>query len=601
MPKIKFSHSKKTVMETTENLTEIFGTVYKQNGICWVKPCDKNRQPYLLGTIKNLHNNDLVEIMPTNNRRSNEAELIKNYGTFSLSLLDEILVTKKYKIPETFDEATLLECKNFDDFNQTKRTDLCSLPFVTIDGDDSKDFDDAVYATSTDFGFKIIVAIADVAFYVKPHSRLDTEAYKRGNSVYLPQRVIPMLPEILSNDLCSLNPKVKRPVIACFMEIDKHGNLLNYRFERAIIKSVARLTYKEVDNAFYGQFNSLTKQIFTTVINPLYQAYFALEKARKSRGTLEIEGCEVKIKFSKNGEICNIEKRQNLTSNKLIEEFMIAANVAAANFISNFKTPIMYRIHEKPLEEKLQELKPLLNDLKLRLPEYSALLPKHLNKIIEICRQKNNSHGIDDLVLRLQCQAKYSPHNCGHFGLNLKKYVHFTSPIRRYSDLIIHRLIIFACNMEKDTKILSLKAMEETAEHLCTTERTAVAIERDITARYISSYLKPLTGAEFELKISGLSNAGIFVRIEELGAEGLIPMRTLPRDFYQLLDADTTLRGVETKLKFRLGDNITARLTEAEPVTGGLIFAYLPDRMPETKNKKTKKTKHKKRSKCSKK
>lgn len=610
MPKIRFSSSSKRSPDVrTSETSTVFGTVFRQNGQCWVMPCDKERRPYLLGAAKNFRNNDLVEIEPESGSKTPAAKPVKNYGSFSMGLLNEILVTRKYKIPCVFDDRILKECRHFADFDDVPRTDLTALPFVTIDGDDSRDFDDAVYAKRTDDGFELIVAIADVSFYVRPGSRLDAEAYKRGNSVYLPQQVIPMLPEILSNDLCSLNPKVRRPAVACFIKIDTEGSIKSARFERAVVKSAARLTYKEVEDAIHGQYSANIKKIFTIAVQPLYEAYFALDKARTRRGALNIETDEIKIKFSKNGEIAGIEKQQNFTAGKIIEEFMIAANTAAADFLSASKNPVMYRIHDKPREEKLADIKPLLASLKLKLPPYPSLQPRHFNKILDICRKKNIGGGIDSLILRLQCQARYSPDNCGHFGLNLKKYVHFTSPIRRYADLLVHRAIADACKFENaEYAALSPAAAQQTAEHLCETERTAAAAERDITARYLSLYLKPLTGTEFELKISGLSNAGIFVRLGSVGAEGLIPMRTLPRDYYQLLDADSCLRGVETKLKFRLGDTITARLSEAEPVSGGLIFAWLPDKMPtpahpskkKRQSAKSQKTTPK-RSKCSKK
>ena len=301
-----------------------------------------------------------------------------------------------------------------------------------------------------------------------------------------------------------------------------------------------------------------------------------------------------------------VEKQESLTSNKIIEEFMIAANVAAARCLIAAKAMTMFRVHDTPPEEKLKEIKPLLENLKLKLPEYKALKPQHFNKILDLCKQKNFGFGMDDLILRLQCQAQYSPQNIGHFGLGLKEYVHFTSPIRRYADLLIHRALINACKLGKDKEEMpSERAFAETAEHLCSTERNAAAAERDITARYLSVYLKPLVGTQFDVKISGLTNAGIFVRIPSLGAEGLIPMRSLPNDYYQVLDAGSCLRGVETKLKFRLGQSIEAVLSEAAPISGGLIFQYIPDKQSkeslrksaEKKAKKEKKTKNNKKEK----
>ncbi len=583
---------------STYSPDSIFGIVERQNHQCWVAPSERGAKPYLLDENKTLKNGDLVEIEANADRRTPHAKLIKNYGPFNMNKLSEILISQKYKLPHIFDADILKECQNLPEFSTKGRANLTHLPFVTIDGDDSKDFDDAVYATRFDKGFHLAVAIADVAYYVRPHSALDREAALRGNSVYLPQTVIPMLPEILSNELCSLNPEQKRLALVCLMDIDLNGNLIDWHFERAVIKSAARLTYRQVERAIGGEFDATTKKLFTKVIQPLYEAYFALDKARKKRGALEIETTEVKIRFDKFGNVAAIEKQQSLTSNKIIEEFMIAANVAAARCLLKAKALTMFRVHDTPPEDKLKEIKPLLANLKLKLPDYKALKPQHFNHILELCKQKNYGLGIDELILRLQCQAQYSPNNIGHFGLGLKEYVHFTSPIRRYADLLIHRALINACRLSSTLEEMpSERAFAETAEHLCQTERNAAAAERDITARYISSYLQPLAGTEFEVKISGLTNAGIFVRIESLGAEGLIPMRTLPDDYYQLLDAGSCLRGVDTKLKFRLGQTINAVLAEAAPTSGGLTFHYLPDKTTVFSHLSKNKSKDKKKNK----
>ncbi len=580
----------------SENL---FGIVKRQNHICWVTPIEKGAKPIRLGDNKSLKNDDFAEFSVTGNGAARQASLVRNLGPFNMEKLNEVLITQKYKLPNAFAREVINECQKFPDFADSKRLNLCDLPFVTIDGDDSKDFDDAVYACRTDSGFGLIVAIADVSFYVRSGSALDREASRRGNSVYLPQTVIPMLPEVLCNDLCSLNPQVRRPALACFMQIDHAGNLLDWDFRRVVIKSAARLTYKETAAALNGEFNTRTKKIFKTAITPLYEAYLALEQARKNRGALELETTEVKIRLDKNGDVAAVEKQESLVSHKMIEEFMIAANVAAARRLQLSTQPTMYRVHDRPPEEKLKEIKPLLDSLKLKLPNAPALKPEHLNRLIRLCRQKNHGGGIDDLVLRLQCQAQYSPQNIGHFGLGLKEYVHFTSPIRRYADLLIHRALINACGLSATQEELpSKRAFAETAEHLCSSERTAATAERDLTARYLSLYLKPLTGTEFEVKISGLTNAGIFVRIENLGAEGLIPMRSLPKDYYVLLDAGSCLKGTANKLKFRFGQTLSAVLCEAAPESGGLIFRYVgkdddqeEDRADRKKTQKNKKKK----------
>lgn len=568
-------------------LKSIFGTVEKSSNFWLFQSTDRSERPFVIGEQKDLRNGDFVELDIQGKGSSKEFVIVKNHGEFSIEKLNEVIVREKYGIPYKFGTDVAKECKSLPNFAQEERVDLCTIPFVTIDGDDSKDFDDAVYAKRTDDGFEIMVAIADVSFYVRSDTALDKEAYLRGNSVYLPQMVIPMLPEILSNDLCSLNPKVKRPALVCFMNIDKSGTVVDYRFEKAVIKSAARLTYKEVNNAIDGQFNEQTKKIWTSVLQPIYEAYFALNKARMRRGALNIEGREVKIKFDKAGHILSIYKYEVLTSHKIIEEFMVTANVAAAMFLGKHKIVSPYRIHDKPLEEKLADIKPVLKQLHLRLPDYGALKPEHLNKLLNICHTKQICYGIDDMVLRLQCQAKYNPKNIGHFGLGLTQYVHFTSPIRRYADLLVHRGILEALKIgnQAPTKLAN---MELICEHISSTERRAVNAERDVTARYIAMYLKPMVGMEFELKISGFNNAGIFVNIPSLGADGLIPMRSLPSDYYQLMPANSGLKGRRNRLEFSLGEDIKATLKEATPITGGLIFNYIPLKVMETKQKKTK-------------
>ncbi len=560
---------------------KIYGIIEKKDGKFFLRSSEKNaRMTYLLDTIGKAKEGDFVSVMLSGERKFKEARILKNFGSFNLSKASSVLILEKYGISDVFSDEVLKEAEHSSEFSKHGREDITNLPLVTIDGDDSKDFDDAVFAEKTEDGFNLVVAIADVAFYVPYFSELDREAYKRGNSVYLPNMVIPMLPEKLSNDLCSLRPKEERACLACFMKIDKDGNLKSYDFKRAVMKSVARLTYREVQNAIDGKFNNNTVGIFKTVIQPLYEAYFALDKARKKRGALEIEPHEITVKVDKDGNVKSVEKTEDFISCKIIEEFMIAANVAAARALKKTKLPVMYRVHEKPLEEKLKELEPLLFDLHMKLPDYPALKPEHLNKIMESCRSKEYGAGISDLILRLQCQAKYSPYNIGHFGLALKDYVHFTSPIRRYSDLLVHRALIKAYKMPENGALddgATEKLFEEIGEHLCVTERRAVNAERDMVSRFLSSYLEPSVGGDFDVKISGLTTAGIFVQIENLGAEGLIPMRSLPDDNYALEAGGCRLRGEINDRCFVFGEGVKARLLEASPITGGLIFKFVDE------------------------
>lgn len=560
---------------------KIFGVVERRGNEYYLRPSQKNaRLDYLLDDIGKCRDGDFVAAMLIGERKFKQARIFKNYGPFDLNKAVSCLVLDKYGIGCDFPEAVGKETARCPKFSKKGRADLTSVPLVTIDGDDSKDFDDAVYAERTASGFNLIVAIADVAFYVRPGSALDREAYRRGNSVYLPNMVVPMLPEKLSNGLCSLKPKVERAAIACFMKIDRSGNLKSYEFKRAVIKSAARLTYREVQDAFDGRFNAQTSGLFTTVIQPLYEAYFALDKARKKRGALELDVPEVKIKVGKDGLIQSVSKAEHYASHSLVEEFMINANVAAARVLAAQNLPVMYRVHEKPLKEKLDEIEPLLRSLRLKLPEQPALKPAHFNRLLEACAGKGWSAGIGNLILRLQAQARYSPEHLGHFGLGLADYAHFTSPIRRYADLLIHRALIKAYNMPdggglEDNADRGL--FEQIGEHISATERQAVCAERETVARFLSAYMQPALGSDFDVKISGLTSAGIFAAVESLGAEGLIPIRTLPDDDYQLRNCGFELFGTRSGRTFMFGDVIRARLTEASPVTGGLIFKYVDE------------------------
>ncbi|MDD4557002.1 MAG: VacB/RNase II family 3'-5' exoribonuclease [Alphaproteobacteria bacterium] len=513
--------------------------------------------------------------------KAKQFRILKSYGKFDLNKATASLILEKYDIPVEFSEGVVKELKTLPKFDKKQRIDLTSVPFVTIDGEDSKDFDDAVYAEKVSGGFKIMVAIADVAFYVRPFSELDRQAYKRGNSVYLPNMVVPMLPEILSNDLCSLRPKEERASLVCEMKIDNDGNVIHYDFKRAVIKSAARLTYKEVQEAIDGKYSANIMDVFKTCVQPVYEAYFAFDKARKARGALELVSNEIKIKIDKFGNVSKIEKFEQLTAHKIIEEFMVAANVCAAKALKKAKLPVMYRIHESPLEEKVKDIKPLLMDLCLKLPDAAALRPQHFNRILEECEKKGYSSGISDLILRLQCQAKYSPTNMGHFGLGLEDYAHFTSPIRRYSDLLIHRALIKAYQMGDGGELeesATFDTFKEIGDYISSTERKAVNAERELISRFLASYLTPSVGQDFEVVISGVSLAGVFVRIDSIGSEGLIPMRSLPSDMYEISAANVGLKGTRTGRDFMMGDKIIARLMEASPVNGGTIFKFVDEK-----------------------
>ncbi len=556
-----------------------YGVLENRDGKYYLVSAEKSQHmDYLVDRPGNAQSGDFVSFILEGERRYKQVRLIQNFGKFDLNKATAGLVLEKYDIPSVFDDKIGKELKKLPGFDKKMREDLTQLPLVTIDGEDSKDFDDAVFARETEGGFELVVAIADVSFYVRDGSELEREAYKRGNSVYLPNMVVPMLPEKLSNDLCSLRPNEERACVACLMKIDNDGNIEDYQFVRGVMKSAARLTYPEVQKALDGEKSVNIAPVYNKVIEPLYHVYKALARAREKRGALELETDEIKIKIGKNGEISSIAKEEIYTSNKIIEECMIAANVAAALALKKSRLPVMYRVHDKPKPEKLEDAKPLLEELHMKLPDAPALRPSHFNRLISLCAAKGYAQGIGDMILRMQSQAQYSPENIGHFGLGLKDYVHFTSPIRRYADLLIHRALIKAFKMQDgggldDTATVS--QFEDIGAHISETERKAVNAERDLTARFVSAYLQPALGVDFEVKVVGIANAGMFVRIESLGAEGLIPLSSMPDDNYNLVNGNMRLEGEFSGLSFNFGDKIRARLVEASPISGGLIFKYL--------------------------
>ncbi len=567
---------------------QIKGIVKFDDNIAYLIPSEKSiRSTFIIPKEyrNKAKNNDFVVCdikNPNSRKRTKIAKVVKNFGKFNITKNASTIAIDKFEIPHTFPKAVILELNETDKFNKKNRFDLSKLPFVTIDGEDARDFDDAIYAVPDISkhnigGYKIIIAIADVAFYVREETALDNEAYKRGNSVYFPDMVIPMLPEKLSNDLCSLRPHQIRPTISAHITIDKLGNILEYNFNRSFIRSEHRLTYTQVQKHIDSEYKNCDKKLASIITN-LNAAYIALDKNRELRKTLDLDVSEIKIYLDKFGNIGSISPKERLTAHKIVEEFMITANIAAAKQLQKTNQPIMYRIHDLPAEEKLEAIKPLLASFGLKLPQGSSIKPEHLNKVIKLCSQGKFSDGIKELILRLQCQAKYSPKNIGHFGLALKDYAHFTSPIRRYSDLLIHRALISGLELKDEGGFKNNEIKEEfneIGEHLCITERRAVSAERDVVDRFVSSYLKNDIDKQFTGYVAGLSDAGIFVRLPEIGADGLIPMRTLPDDDYLYENsAKLSLKGQYTDHKFTLGDSISVVLKEASEISGGLIFKY---------------------------
>jgi ribonuclease R len=529
-----------------------------------------------------------AEVLTTARAGLPEARIIERLGSADDPRAIGALAIAGHDIPVEFPAEALAQAEAATTVAAPgKREDLRALPLVTIDGDDARDFDDAVFAERDGAGWRIVVAIADVCHYVTPGSPLDRTAFHRGNSVYLPDRVVPMLPEALSNELCSLKPKVPRPVLAAFMTIDKDGRLLGHSFGRALMRSAARLTYTQVQEARDGDPDDTTGPLMETVIEPLYGAYQALAKARAKRGTLDLDIPERRVFLGPDGDVVAIRARSRFDSHRLIEEFMIAANVAAAETLEARAVPCMYRVHDRPSYEKLESLREFLDSIALSLPKGQVLQPTHFTRLLERAEETPYKQMVNDLVLRSQAQAQYSPENLGHFGLALRRYAHFTSPIRRYSDVIVHRGIIRALHLGDDgLHDAEAARLRQIGEHISLTERRAQVAERDAVDRYTALFLASRVGAEFSGRISGVSRFGLFVTLDETGADGLVPISSLGADFFEHDEPRHRLIGRRSRLAYQLGQPVQVRLAEADPVKGGLVFHVLTDRSAQAECRK---------------
>ncbi|MQX36399.1 ribonuclease R [Roseospira navarrensis] len=461
------------------------------------------------------------------------------------------------------------------------REDLRDVPLVTIDGEDARDFDDAVWAEpdpdpANPGGWHAMVAIADVAWYVRPGDALDDEALRRGNSVYFPDRVVPMLPEALSNGWCSLRPDEERGCLAVELWFDADGIKRRHRFVRGLMRSAARLTYTQVQMAVDGHPDEATGPLTDPLLTPLYGLFRALKAARDTRGSLDLDLPERRVIVAEDGTVTGIQPRARYDSHRLIEELMVAANVCAAEELERLRQPCMYRIHDEPSQEKLGALRDFLHTLDIKLSAGQVLTPHQFNRVLEKARDTEHEHLINEVVLRAQAQAEYNPENIGHFGLGLRRYAHFTSPIRRYADLLVHRALIRGLGLGAGA--LADDQAEQMAQiggHISSTERRAAAAERDAVNRFTVSFLAGQVGATFTGRVNGVTRAGLFVTLDDTGADGLIPISTLPADFYWHNEEARCLEGREHGRVYRLGQPLTVRLVEAEPISGGLLFEVL--------------------------
>ena len=515
--------------------------------------------------------------------RNQKARILERIGPEDDPKSISLVAIHTHGLPVDFSPDAIVQAERAQPAELGNREDLRAIPLVTIDGADARDFDDAVFAEpdsdhKNEGGWRIIVAIADVAWYVRPDDYLDHSARQRGNSAYFPDRVVPMLPEKLSNDLCSLRPGEDRACIAVDMCINKDGNLLSHRFVRGLMRSAARLTYDQVQAARDGIFDNKTRRLMTTVIDPLFGAYMALSRARNKRGTLDLDIPERQVLLQEDGWIERIAPRARYDSHRLIEEFMITANVAAAETLHAKKQPVMHRIHEAPNMGDMEKLRESLKALGFKLAKTGTLRPAHLAGLLAQASKTDKLQIVSDLILRAQSKAIYSPDEKGHFGLALRRYCHFTSPIRRYADLLVHRSLIRTMKFGDGGLPDGFEdKLTEVGEQISATERRAVSAERDALDRFTSAFLADRVGGTFSGRISGVTRFGLFIRLDETGADGFVPIRTLPWDHYHHDDIQQNLTGDQSGLVFSLGQSVQSKLLEVKPRTGSMIFTILVD------------------------
>ena len=551
-----------------------------------IVPIDKSGKEWMVpeAGVHGAKDGELVEAQQFGGRARMglpKAKIVDRLGDPSAPKAVSLIAIHQHGIPDNFPEDVINDADAQKPAGTKGREDWRDVPLVTIDPHDARDHDDACFAepdpdTNNKGGHIITVAIADVAHYVTPNSPLDREAWKRGNSTYFPDRVVPMLPDRLSGDLCSLHEGVPRAALAVKMRITSEGEKIGHSFHRILMKSAASLNYEEVQAAMDGATNDRVSPLLEPVIRPLYDAYRALVIAREKRQPLDLDLPERKVILSDDGKVSSVSFKDRLDAHRLIEEFMVLANVAAAETLIEKKTPLLFRVHEEPSPDKLDALRETANAAGLVLAKGQVLRTKHLNQLLQQAKGTDEAELINMSTLRSMTQAYYAPQNFGHFGLALRNYAHFTSPIRRYADLIVHRGLITAHGWGKDGLTPDMiERLEETGNHISTTERRSMVAERDTVDRYLAAYLSERMGNEFDGRISGVAKFGVFVRIDDSGADGIIPIRSLGREFFHYDAGANTLIGSDTGLTLTLGMRVTVRLTEAEPIAGGIAFELL--------------------------
>ncbi|HEX4044443.1 MAG TPA: ribonuclease R [Gammaproteobacteria bacterium] len=596
------------IVEVLErSLQRVVGRLHITAGAAYVEPANRRINNDILispQTLNGAQHGQIVvaALIPQANRSARPlGEIVEVLGNHMAPGMEISVAIHNHDLPVEWPDEVTKEAARFNEVvppeDLVDREDYQQLPFVTIDGEDAKDFDDAVYCEPRDKGgWTLYVAIADVSHYVRPGTALDKEAYKRGNSVYFPARVIPMLPEVLSNQLCSLNPHVSRLVMVCEMTIQPNGRVSRYHFTQGVINSHARLTYRQVhlimeekDKAMRERFKA-----FVPHLTHLYDLFNVLRKARQDRGAIDFDLPETKIIFGKNRKIEKIVPYERFASHRVIEECMLCANICAAKFLEKNKQPALYRVHEGPTEDKLNDLQRFLQEIGLKMPSNRAPVPGDYAHILRVIQDRPDAHMIQTILLRSMSQAIYDPDNRGHFGLAFDAYAHFTSPIRRYPDLLVHRAIKQVLSPKRRSRQEEEAALLRAGEHCSMTERRADDATNEVQDWLKCEFMMDKVGQTFTGTVSGVTNFGIFVELNDVYVEGLAHISTLPEDYYQFDPIKHMLTGRRADRSFRMGDPVKVIVARVDLDKCEINFEVVEDQPRTTVSSKKPQKKRKK-------
>jgi len=559
---------------------QVLGVLHKEGDRLWLKPVDKReRRELMVSDAGDAQVGDLVLAEKAGRPPRITARVTQRLGEPFAPRSFSLIAIHKHSIPDVFSEDTVKEALKVAKMPLgDEREDLRHLPIVAIDPVDARDHDDAVWAAedldpANPGGFLAIVAIADVSFYVRPGSDLDREARRRGNSVYFPDRVVPMLPEELSADICSLKEGADRAALVCHLVVSADGALRSGKFTRAVIRVAENIAYEDAQ----ARIDTDEGPLLEEALKPLWACWKVLAAARDKRAPLELDLPERRVVLDEMGRIVSVAARERLDAHRLIEDYMIAANVAAAKALEAKKAPVMYRIHEPPSREKLTALKDYLDTFGISFALGQVIKPETFNHLLERVGERDERPQIMEQILRTQTQAYYGPANAGHFGLALGSYAHFTSPIRRYADLLVHRSLVGAWNLAPAASQTRLPAEDETAfgrigEAISAAERRAMEAERETLDRYVAAFLSTKVGELVDTRITGVQPFGFFATVEGLGGDGLVPVSTLGREYFRYDEASQALEGEETGTRYTSGMKLKLRLAEANPISGALRF-----------------------------